>query len=251
MRAPGTTHASPTGMEAAVTARRDAPSSEPDRLYGLGGALLVTSAILFLLKSVLEEIAGPPPAHGQDILSWATTNKLALAAANEAYFFAALFLVPAVIALHRSLADDHPTTAVTGCGMIAVLIPVMLVLDVVQGRLVYPVHGIQIRDPWTAELAVATYYGGLHAVDLVFGAAAVVVSMAMWRGPYGSAIASLGIATGVMAFVAAYAWLLVPGVMLLAQAVATAWLVAVGAKLRGYRRVPSNVAAPSGPVTPA
>ena len=44
-------------------------------------------------------------------------------------------LVPAVIALYRSLAGTDIVKAVTGCGIIAAVIPVIVVLLIVHGRL--------------------------------------------------------------------------------------------------------------------
>ena len=45
--------------------------------------------------------------------------------------------VPAVIALYHSLASVDKVKAATGCGMFAVVIPVIAVLLIVHGRLVY------------------------------------------------------------------------------------------------------------------
>jgi hypothetical protein len=105
---------------------------------------------------------------------------------------------------------------------------VTAVLDIVHGQLVYPVWEIQI-SPTVAELVVAVYYGGLHAVVLLFGLATIVLSVAMKRGGYGNGIAYLGIATGLGDFVGSYPWAIGPIALLVSGAVRS--LLAVGAKL--------------------
>ncbi len=50
-------------------------------------------------------------------------------------------------------------------------IPVIAMLHVVHGRLVYPVYGIRVSSPAVAENIVAVFYGGMHAVGLTLGIA--------------------------------------------------------------------------------
>jgi hypothetical protein len=70
------------------------------------------------------------------------------------------------------------------------------VLDIVHGRFAYPVYGLRVSTPAVAEIMVAIFYGGLHAIGIVFGIATLGVSLAMKRGVYGNRIAYLGFATG-------------------------------------------------------
>src|SRR6266516_1819841 len=118
-------------------------------LYKFGGAAFVVSGLLFLSSAIL--------------------------------FFAAVFLAPAVVALYHSLADVDRPKAVIGCAIMAVAIPVLMVLLVVHGRLVYPVYGIRVSTPDLAAFVVAIFYGGLHAISLLMGIATFVLSLAMKR----------------------------------------------------------------------
>lgn len=145
--------------------------------------------------------------------------------------FAALLLVPALIALYRSLATGSRTIAGAGCGIIAVTIPVLAVLDIVQGRLVYPVYGIRAHTPEVAEFTVAVFYGGLHAVGIIMGIATIMLSLCMRRGAYGYPIVFLGFATGILDIVGAYPFLIGPIPTLVCEAFFTAWFIAVGWKL--------------------
>jgi hypothetical protein len=210
-------------------------SHELKGLYKFGGGAFIVSGILFLLRGLLDLMAGPPPSNGAEILAWTVSGELVLAITNEVLFFAALSLVPAVIALYHSLAGIDRAKAATGCGMIAVVIPVIAVLDIVHGRLVYPVYGIRIGTPAVAEFVVAVFYGGLHATGILLGIATVVLSLAMKRGVYGKPVAYLGIATGVFDIIGAYPWAIGPILTLVCQVFFTAWFVAVGAKLYRMR----------------
>ena len=199
--------------------------------YKLGGAAFIVSGILFLLRYALDLMAGPPPSSGVEILAWVASGKLVLALVPEVLFFAGIALVPAVFALYHSLASIDRAKAATGCGIIAVAVPVTIVLDIVHGRLVYPVYGIRIDTPAVAELAVAVFYSGLHAIGLLLGIATLVLSLAMKRGVYGKRVAYLGIATGVFDIIGAYPYAIGPMLTLVCQVFFTAWFVAVGSKL--------------------
>jgi hypothetical protein len=173
---------------------------------------------------------GPPPSNGSEILVWAASAKLLLAMTSEVFFFAVMFLVPAVIALYASLAPTHRVHAISGCGILGVTIPVLSVLAIVQGRLMYPVYDIQAHTPDIAEFVVAMYYGGLHSVADLFAVATFVLSLAMRRA-YGRNIAYLGFATAAFDVVGSYPWATGSLVWLVSGILFAAWFVAVGVSL--------------------
>src|SRR3989442_7493037 len=113
------------------------------RLYKFGGAALVASGLLLLSRAILDRGAGAPPSSGVEVLAWIASNSLALKFDSEILFFAAGCLVPALTALYQSLADVDRVKAAIGCGVVALVIPVLAVTLVVHGRLVYPVYGIR------------------------------------------------------------------------------------------------------------
>ncbi|WP_437970602.1 hypothetical protein WMF04_15500 [Sorangium sp. So ce260] len=196
--------------------------------YKIGGAALIASGLLFLVRDFLDLIAGPPPASGAEILAWAASRAPLLAIANEALFFAGMLMVPAVIALYSSFADTDKFTAGAACGLMAVVAPVIAVLCIVHGRLVYPVYGIRIGTPDVAALVIAVFYGGLHATGILMGAATLVLSLLMRRGIYARWVAYLGIATSVADVVGAYPYIIGPVPTLFCHVLFTAWFVAVG-----------------------
>ena len=210
---------------------RPAMPTDRKRLSRLGGIAFIISGALFFTRYILDVMAGSPPSAGAEIILWVEANKLVLSLVSEVLFFASMSLVPAVIALYLTLASVERTLAATGCGIIAVVVPVLGVLLIVHGRLVYPVYGLHISDPAVAELIVALFYGGLHAVGLLMAVATFVLSLAMRRGAFGAPVAALGFATAVGDTVGAYPDLISPVVLFVCQLLFAAWFVAVGWKL--------------------
>jgi hypothetical protein len=207
-------------------------SNRLDRLYKLGGLSFIASGGLFLTKSALELITGPPPSDGAEILAWVAKHKVVLAVTNEVLFFAFMSLVPAVFALYRSLVIAHRNKAIVGCGIVAVSIALLGMLAIVHGRLVFPGYQMQVHTPDVAEFVAATYYGGLHAVAELFGAATFVLSLAMRRSAFGTRVAYLGFATAAFDFFGAFPWATGPTLALVSGVFFGAWFVAVGFRLR-------------------
>jgi hypothetical protein len=158
---------------------------------------------------------------------------------NEVLFFAVVLLVPGVIGLYCSLADFHPRKAAWGCGLVAVIIPVMMALTIVHGRLAFPVYGIDIKDPASTQVVVSVYYGGQHAIGLLFGVATIMLALAMRHTPYGRAIVATGLVVAIVDVVGAYPWLIGPGLASVSEMLFSAWFIAVGARLATAHFPPS------------
>src|SRR5437762_12668887 len=129
--------------------------------YNVGGGTLLASGILFVVLAFLDFRAGPPPSNGAAILLWRDSQALVLDFVSEFLFFATVLLIPGTVALYQSLVDVDRTKAATGCGIIAATIPVIAMILIFQGRLVYPVYGMRIDTPDAAAMVVMVFYGGL------------------------------------------------------------------------------------------
>ena len=199
----------------------------------LGGVAFIISGALFFSRYALEAMAGPPLSTGAQIILWVAAHRVVLSFVSEVLFFATMSLVPAVIALYLRLARVERTLAAAGCGIIGVVVPVLAVLLIVHGRLVYPVYGLHVSDPAVAELAVALFYGGLHAVGLLMAVATFVLSLAMRRATFGAPVATLGFVTAVADAVGSYPDLISAVVLFACQFLFAAWFVAVGWTLFG------------------
>jgi hypothetical protein len=208
---------------------------EPTRPYEFGGGALVAGGILFVVLAFLDFRAGPPPSNGADILLWRDSQALVLDFVSEFLFFATVLLVPGTIALYQSLVEVDRIKAATGCGIIAVTIPVMAVMLIVHGRLVYPIYGMRVDTPEAAALVVMIFYGGLHAVYLLLAVATIVLSLAMKRGAYAKWIAYVGFATAALDIIGSYPWAVGPVLTLVCELSFAGWFVAVGSQLLGIR----------------
>ena len=213
-------------------------STDSKGISKLGGVAFIVSGALFFAHYVLEVMSGPPPSTGAEIVAWVDANRFVLSLVSEVLFFATISLVPAVIALYLRLASVERRLSATGCGIIAVVVPVLAVLLIVHGRLVYPVYGLQVRDPVLAEFVIALFYGGLHAVGLLMAVATFVLSLAMRRAPFRGPVVALGYATAVGDVVGAYPDLINPVVLFACQLLFSSWFVAVGWKLSRYSPLP-------------
>lgn len=211
-----------------MTTRFAAPS------HRLGGISFMASGALFLIKSVLDLAVGDPPSTGAQLLAWKTSHQLPLALTNELLFFAAVLLIPAVLALYRSLNGSERPWVGFGCGILAMLIPIILVLGTIHGRLMYPVYGINLDDQVTVALVVSLYYGGAHMVSLLLGGALIILGLVMRRGSYGGAVGVLGVTAGVFQIVGGYPWLTGPIFTEITQALLAAWLILTGSKLAWF-----------------
>jgi hypothetical protein len=205
------------------------------RPYKFGGGALVASGLLFAVLALLDFRTGRPPSNGADILLWRDAQALVLDFVSEVFFFATVLLVPGTIALYQHLVTVDRTKAATGCGIIAVTIPVMAVMLVFHGRLVYPIHGMRVDTPETAALVVTVFYGGVHAIYLLLAVATIVLSLAMRRDASANGIAYLGFATAALDIVGSYPWAIGPVLTLVCELSFAGWFVAVGSQLLSVR----------------
>ena len=203
--------------------------------YKFGGGALVASGVLFVVLAFLDFRAGPPPSNGAEILLWRDSQALVLDFVSEFLFFATVLLVPGTIALYQHLVHVDSTKAAVGCGIIAATIPVMAVMLIVHGRLVYPIYGMRVDTPEGAALVVMIFYGGLHAIYLLLAVATIVLSLAMKRGGYATWIAYLGFATAAFDVIGSYPWAIGPVLTLVCELSFAGWFVAVGSQLFSMR----------------
>jgi hypothetical protein len=213
---------------------------ELTRPYRFGGGALVASGILFVVLAFLDFRAGPPPSNGAEILQWRDSQALVLDFVSEFLFFATILLVPGTVALYQSLVGVDQTKAVTGCGIIAATIPVMSVMLIIHGRLVYPIYGMRVETPEAAAVVIMVFYGGVHAIYLLLAIATIVLSLTMTRGGYPKWIAYFGFATAALEIIGSYPWAIGPVLMLVCELSFGGWFVAVGSQLFRMRGTPSS-----------
>ena len=205
------------------------------RPYVFGGGALVASGLLFVVLALLNFWAGPPPSNGTAIIQWRDSQAAVLDFVSEVLFFAIVLLIPGIVHVYQSLADVERTKAATGCGIIAATIPVMAMLLIVHGRLVYPIYGMRVETPETAAFVIMVFYGGLHAISLLLAVATIVLSLAMARGAYAKWIPYFGFATAALDIIGSYPWAIGPVLTLVCQLSLAGWFAAVGWQLFSMR----------------
>jgi hypothetical protein len=190
------------------------------------------SGAFFLAKSVLDLVVGDPPRTAAELLAWKATHQVSLAWANEVLVFAAVFLIPGVLALYRSLGGPGRPWAGFGCGIMAATVPVLLTVAMVQGRLVYPVYDLNINDSADLALVVTLYVGGAHEVSVLLAGALIILGVLMARSvQFRIAAGTLGVTAGVAQLAGSYPWLIGPSLSWITQALLVAWLVLSGVRL--------------------
>jgi hypothetical protein len=180
---------------------------------------LMVSGALFLVKSVLDLVVGDPPRTAAELLAWKATHQVSLAWANEVLVFAAVLLIPGVLALYRSLGGQGRPWAGFGCGIMAATVPALLTVAMVQGRLVYPVYDLNITDPADLALVVTLCVGGAHEVSVLLAGALIILGVVMGRSVlFGTAVGALGVTAGVAQLAGSYPWLIGPSLAWITQA---------------------------------
>lgn len=188
------------------------------------------SGPLLLARCLIDAAVGPPPSTGAELLVWAAAHRLPLAIGNELLMVAVVCLVPAVPALARALRSNAEGSATLGSGLLALALPLLAMLDLIEGRRVFPVYGIAV-SPEAAALLTSLSVGGAHAVDLLLAVATVALSVALRRSGWGARLAGLGFVSGALDVAGAYPWLTGPAPLVLGRAVLAAWFVALGSAL--------------------
>lgn len=197
----------------------------------------MASGALLLAKSVLDVVVGDPPSTGAQLVQWRSGHHIPLALTNEVLCFAVVLLIPAVTALYRRLDGPENRAVGFGCGVLATVIPITLVLVIIQGRLAYPVFGIDLGSPSMVGLLVSLYYGGAHLVSLLLASATIVLGLVMKRERHTRVIGVLGIVTGVTEILSSFPWIFGSAVAAVAQAFLAAWFFLIGLTFMYFPRV--------------
>jgi len=195
-----------------------------------GGIALLFSSFLMLGRVVFFLVIPAPPGNGGSIINWAAYAHLGLAMSNELLFFAIIAMLPASIALFLLFKEQNMTKAVLGCGIILISVPIVSLLNIIHGRLVYPVFGVLLSEE-SARYTISVFFGGMHAINLMYAVALVTLGLAMQDQHWGSRYLILSIIAAISEIAGAYPWVvghLADGVT---QAMYVAWLAVIGIKL--------------------
>ena len=114
----------------------------------LGGAC-------FLSRAATALFAGPPPPTGAGILAWMEDARVTMMLGNEALVIGAGLLLAGLYGFQQSFRPLAPMRSTAGSILLAAACVLCLALGIVQGRFVYPIHGLSLTRPEDAELLVS------------------------------------------------------------------------------------------------
>ncbi len=197
------------------------------QIFRFGGLAFISAGVLFLAGNLLIATLPNPPSPASDFLKWLSENRIYLAIQNEILFFATVSLIPSTYVLHKLLKNRRTRSSLLGLGLMIMVIPLLAMLDIVEGRLVYPVYSISLSSD-LLKLALSIYYGGMHAVLLLLAGAIIFTSYALRGKIFPQYYWYLGLMTGVSQIVGSYPWLIGLAVNLIAILLFSAWLILTG-----------------------
>jgi len=196
---------------------------------------LILGGACFFGRAVTALLAGPPPSTGKGILEWIDAARVTMMLGNEALVIGSGLLLAGLYGFHQSFKPFAPTKTTTGSVLLLAGCVVCLLLGIVQGRFVYPIHGLSLTRPEDAELLVSLYFGGYHLVSLAFAAATTLWALAMLRAPkWWPPLGYAGFVVAAGSIVSSYPDLIGPMLVFLLEAALALWWVAVGLELRKF-----------------
>lgn len=200
---------------------------------------LMVGAVLLFAAQMITAVIPEPPTNSGDLLGWVADHIHALQAGNELKMFASVFLLAGLIGVART------RRSVNGLELLAmaafVLATVLVaVLVLVEGRLAYPIFGLQL-SPATAGLVISLMYGALHAVSVMFAVGILAVTLSAMRGGARPLLTCAGAIAGVAQVLGSFPWLMPVWVSLLAAVAMLLWTFAA-TRVLSSSLVPSSEA---------
>jgi hypothetical protein len=197
------------------------------QIFRFGGLAFICAGVLFLAGNLLIAPLPSPPPIEAEFSTWLSAHQTSLAIQNEILFFATISLIPSAYVLYQLLKNQRARSSILGFGLMVMVIPVLAMLVIVEGRLVYPVYNIHFSFD-LLKLVLSIYYGGMHTVLLLFAGAILFTSYALRDTIFPPSHWYLGLVTGVSQIVGSYPWLIGLAVNLIASLLFSAWLVLTG-----------------------
>jgi hypothetical protein len=197
------------------------------RLQKFGGGTFIAAGILLLAADLFLVFLPTPPSTQAGFLHWITANSLHIAISNELLFFATVSLVSSFVVLGKLLGAQRKVSAFAGLSIVALALPLLAMLIVVEGRLAYPVYGLDLSAD-SLKLALSIFYGGLHAVLLMFGAALLFIGFALRGTGFPTSMVPLSYGTGLLQIAGAYPWLTPVALNVIVAISLSVWLILTG-----------------------
>jgi hypothetical protein len=195
-----------------------------------GGITFIIAGILFFVQYLFFLPLPSPPLVDKELITWLTRWRFNISMADEVLLFAALFLIPSIVALYQSLVKGDKIKALVGCGILALTIPIYVFLDIILGRLVYPVYNLEF-SPDIYKLILSIYYGGMHMIAILLCLATTILCFAIRKSAIGKPAANIGFIVAIFDLIGAFPWLIGNVVVFISQLLFSAWFIFLGIRL--------------------
>lgn len=195
-----------------------------------GGITFILSGLLLLAQNLFLLPTSSPPLTDTELIMWLVKWRFNISMADEVFMFAAIFLIPSIAALYLILVKVDKIKALFGCGLLAVVIPIYVFLDIILGRLVYPVYNIELSAD-IYRLVLSIYYGGMHAAAIILSIATILLCFVIRKSAIGKLAANFGLVVGVLALVGAFPWLIGDLLTFICQLSFSVWLIILGVRI--------------------
>lgn len=192
------------------------------------GFTFFIASLLFATYYIFLYLVPTPPFETSQLFTWITEWKIYIQIADEILIFATLSLLPCIYTLINPLKENHSPSALFASALFfLLLVPMLVLVDLLLGRLVYPVNNYPMSvDTIVFTLSLIT--GTMHMISLVLALAILLYGFSFRKKPWGGLFFLLGIYGFVFQIIASYPWLISPGVLLFCQLSFPIWLFSFG-----------------------
>ena len=196
----------------------------------IGGLLFMISGLFFAGAFVLLSYIPQVPSTGPEIIAWLGKWRVFIALSNELTFFAAVLMVPGIYSIFSLFFQRHKVKTILGCSLISMSSMTLILLVIVQGRLCYPVFGMQIPQSMTG-FVLSIYWGGMHTVFLLLAGAVILTGFSFPKDISGKFYLTLSLVVALAIAVGAYPWLIGRLIALLTQLAFSLWFIVTGMRV--------------------
>ncbi len=186
----------------------------------------MTAAALLLLGAHTVSSLIPTGVTSETAVGWLEENRGLLSWGDEMRMLAAIAVVSAALAWARPA--SRPTAFALGRGSLLLAGLVEAVVVIAEGRLAYPLPGLDPSGETIAVLATVVL-GAVHAADILFAVAvgALTVDTATADGRRRWLLIGLAAPAIMLLLAASFPWITPGGVGVLAAALLACWMLVI------------------------
>ncbi len=212
---------------------------EKNSIIKIGGIASIISGILTLIQNLFLLPVFSPPAMDTDLETWLSRWHFHIAMADEVLLFATLALIPTIAALYQLLVNTEKVKTLIGCGIIALILPINVFLDIILGRLAYPVYNMEM-SAGINKLVLSVFYGGMHCAAILWCIAIIILCYLIRKSAIGKMIAYFGFLTAALVLIGAFPWVIRNVLYFITQLFFSTWFVILGIRILFVQKQADN-----------